>query len=453
MSDVSMTSPSTRPGTATISLTRRCPDASEPRCTTRSTLAATVGTTNAADTFSPASNGSVHILTSASRAELACSVHMPGSPEFKAISRSRHSSWRTSPTISRCGRMRSASFTSRRSGISPLPSRLACLVCIDTTSGRATCNSKTSSTVTTRSRAGMAAHRALSMVVLPTWVPPDTDVQARRHTCLEEAGGLLGQRAGGHQLVQGMQAQDELADVDCHVLAGDLRDDDVQPRTVRQHRVDERRREIDAPAGRPQHPLDELGHLAGGEDQRGELRAAPARDEHAAGLVDPDLLDRPVVEERLQRTEPGDRVEHGTRYVCRIAERRQRRRHRAIEVLTDHIVDQPAHHVRFGDRIDATPADEFANLALDDRRCRAHPVGPIHAKKSQRAYLSSLTRRYHLTTRCGYLRRVPGSRPRSVRTAEQCHGRCRRRDWQDSPDPGDNVQAVGQPPRAVESSA
>jgi len=190
------------------------------------------------------------------------------------------------------------------------------------------------------------------------------------------------------------------------VLAGDLRDDDVQLRTVRQHRVDERRREIDAPAGRPQHPLDELGHLAGGEDQRGELRAAPARDEHAAGLVDPDLLDRPVVEERLQRTEPGDRVEHGTRHVCRIAERRQRRRHRAIEVLTDHIVDQPAHHVRFGDRIDATPADEFANLALDDRRCRAHPVGPIHAKKSQRAYLSSLTGRYHLTTRCGYLRRA-----------------------------------------------
>ncbi len=45
MSDVSMTSPSTRPGTATISRTRRCPDASEPRCTTRSTLAATVGTT------------------------------------------------------------------------------------------------------------------------------------------------------------------------------------------------------------------------------------------------------------------------------------------------------------------------------------------------------------------------------------------------------------------------
>jgi hypothetical protein len=39
------------------------------------------GGANAADTFSPASRGSVHILTSASRAELACNVHIPGSPE------------------------------------------------------------------------------------------------------------------------------------------------------------------------------------------------------------------------------------------------------------------------------------------------------------------------------------------------------------------------------------
>ena len=40
-----MTSPSSRPGTAMILRTQRCPDTSKPRCTTRSTLAATVGTT------------------------------------------------------------------------------------------------------------------------------------------------------------------------------------------------------------------------------------------------------------------------------------------------------------------------------------------------------------------------------------------------------------------------
>ena len=75
--------------------------ASMPRCTTRSTDDATVGTTKRAEMFSPASSGSVHILTSASRALLACSGAMPGRPALSASSRSRHSSARTSPTIIR----------------------------------------------------------------------------------------------------------------------------------------------------------------------------------------------------------------------------------------------------------------------------------------------------------------------------------------------------------------
>src|SRR6185312_12178007 len=73
---ISITSFSTRPGTPTISLTRRMPCGSMPRWMTRSTLAATVGTTKRADTFSPASSGNVHILTNASRAEFAWRVHM-----------------------------------------------------------------------------------------------------------------------------------------------------------------------------------------------------------------------------------------------------------------------------------------------------------------------------------------------------------------------------------------
>jgi len=66
--------------TATISRTRRRPSGSLPTCTTRSTLAATMGTTKAWPMFSPASSGRVHILVIASRALLACSVHMPGGP-------------------------------------------------------------------------------------------------------------------------------------------------------------------------------------------------------------------------------------------------------------------------------------------------------------------------------------------------------------------------------------
>jgi hypothetical protein len=48
-------------------------------------------------TLSPASRGRVVSLTSASRSELACTEVMPGITELKAISRSRHSSWRNSP--------------------------------------------------------------------------------------------------------------------------------------------------------------------------------------------------------------------------------------------------------------------------------------------------------------------------------------------------------------------
>ena len=135
---------------------------------------ATVGTTNACPTFSPASSGNVHILVTASRAELACTVHIPGSPELSAISRSRLSSCRTSPTTIRDGRIRSASLTSRRSLISPVPSRLGWRHCMPTTSGNGTFSSKTSSQVTTRSPDGIAAVRQLSSVVLPAWVPPAT---------------------------------------------------------------------------------------------------------------------------------------------------------------------------------------------------------------------------------------------------------------------------------------
>ena len=78
---VSMTSFSTRPGTAddlvdpayAVLVDAEVHDEVDAD-------AATVGTTNRAEMFSPASSGSVHIFTSASRALLAWIVHMPGQP-------------------------------------------------------------------------------------------------------------------------------------------------------------------------------------------------------------------------------------------------------------------------------------------------------------------------------------------------------------------------------------
>ncbi len=87
---------------------------------------------------------------------------------------SRDSACRTSPTISRSGRMRSASLTSLRMSISPVPSRFCCLVCNPTTSRRLTFSSKISSMVITRSRLPIEEDRQLSIVVLPACVAPET---------------------------------------------------------------------------------------------------------------------------------------------------------------------------------------------------------------------------------------------------------------------------------------
>lgn len=56
----------------------------------------------------------------------------------------------------------------------------------------------------------------------------------------------------------------------------DVRDHDVEPRTVRQGRVDERAAEVDAAARGLQHPLDQVAHLAVGEVDAGEL-GTPSR--------------------------------------------------------------------------------------------------------------------------------------------------------------------------------
>src|SRR3954454_16448227 len=55
------------------------------------------------------------------------------------------------------------------------------------------------------------------------------DVETRGDRGLEEAGGLAGQRAQRHQLVEAVRLQHELADVDRHVPAGDVGDDTAPP--------------------------------------------------------------------------------------------------------------------------------------------------------------------------------------------------------------------------------
>jgi hypothetical protein len=80
------------------------------------------------------------------------------------------------------------------------------------------------------------------------------------------------------------------------VPPGDVRDDDVQPGAVREHRVDEGRRQVDPAPGGLEHLLHQVADLAVVEDRGGELGAAALGDEDPPGLVDPDLLDRRIVQ-------------------------------------------------------------------------------------------------------------------------------------------------------------
>ncbi len=77
----------------------------------------------------------------------------------------------------------------------------------------------------------------------------------------------------------------------------------MQPGSVRQGGVDERLRQVEAAAARHEHPLDEIADLFVAEDGGRQLADAPAGHEDAARLVDPQLLDRGIVEVGLQRPE------------------------------------------------------------------------------------------------------------------------------------------------------
>ena len=93
-------------------------------------------------------------------------VRRPRWPVLAAWSMSSTSRPRTSPTIMRSGRMRRALRTSSRSGTSPRPSTLGGRASSRTTCGPGRDSSATSSMVTIRSRAGMAATSTFSRVIV-----------------------------------------------------------------------------------------------------------------------------------------------------------------------------------------------------------------------------------------------------------------------------------------------
>jgi hypothetical protein len=164
-----------------------------------------------------------------------------------------------------------------------------------------------------------------------------------------------------------MSGQDELANIDGPVLPGDVRDDDMEPGSVRKHRVDEWLGEIDPPAGRLQHALDEVAQLPGGQDRGGQLRGAAPCNENSTGLIHPNFFNRGVVEIGLQRSETRDRVVDAPCHLSPIVQRRQRAGQSPFVVLGNDLVDESADARGVGGRIQSTPSYKLTNLVFDDR--------------------------------------------------------------------------------------
>ena len=226
-----------------------------------------------------------------------------------------------------------------------MPSSPDCRVCIGTQSGCGNRSSKTSSALTTRSPPGIAAARQFSIVVLPACVPPATRMLRPARTEASRKAAAPGVRLpSSTRSCSRAGLEHELADVDGAEPAADALEDDVQPVALGQHRVDERLADVDPAPARLQHPLDQLLHLVGGEHQGGQLvPAVRGRRTPGSGSLIQISSTVGVVEEGLQRPEPGDPGHQLADDSGRLGHRRDRPGQAALVVLADHRLGDPAH--------------------------------------------------------------------------------------------------------------
>jgi len=203
----------------------------------------------------------------------------------------------------------------------------------------------------------------------------DEDVEPGGDRGLQEASRLRGDRVQRDQLVEAVRLQDELADVDRHVAAGDVGDDDVQAGAIGHGRVDEGGRHVDPPSRRAQHPLNQIAELTRGQDGRRQLAATAAGDEDPTRLIHPDLFDLGVVQVALQRAEARHPVQDVADHGLDVTDGRQRRRQRALGVVGDDVPHKSPNGPRIGERVEAATPDELPHLAVDhiERARHLHP--------------------------------------------------------------------------------
>ena len=88
-------------------------------------------------------------------------------------------------------------------------------------------------------------------------------------------------------------------------------------------------------------------------------------DEDPGRVVDPDLLDRRVVEEGLQRTEAGHPGHQLADHRGRLGHRRDRAGQAALVVVADDALGDPAYQQRVALRVDALAAHDLAHPRVE----------------------------------------------------------------------------------------
>ena len=183
--------PSTAPVTWRTLVIRRSPS-THPRWTIRSTAFATSRFVTSGDSRSGVMAAYIARRPKTPREESAWIEHIePSLPCDMARSMGSTSAPRTSPTITRCGSMRSAERTRSASVNAPTPSVLGSLASSVSWSGCRSSNrsipiSSESSTVMRRSSGSMSLIRQRSIVVFPVPVPPATITFARARTAADK---------------------------------------------------------------------------------------------------------------------------------------------------------------------------------------------------------------------------------------------------------------------------
>ena len=236
----------------------------------------------------------------------------PACPVLSAISRSSASGPRTSPTIRRSGRIRSALRTSRRIVTSPRPSRFGGRASIRTTCGSRSRSSAASSIVTTRSAGSTNAASAPSVVVFPEPVPPQISSVQRARTARPRKSSSGGASVPAATSSRGVNPRGRKRRmVEHRPVERQRREHDVHARAVGQAGVAERLGLVRAPAERREDALDHVAQVAlGGEADAGLREPAAPFHPHGRGAAHEDLVHGGIAQQRLERAEPDGALGH-----------------------------------------------------------------------------------------------------------------------------------------------